>query len=234
MTQPPPDDPNQALAERYARRGGAERYHPLRPDVWQTLQERQRAMLGLLARAGWDDLATRRITELGCGSGGNLLELLRLGCRAEHLSALELLPQRQALARQVLPAATMLWLGDALRAPVPPGSQDLVLLFTVLSSVLDDAHQQRLADAAWQWLKPGGAVLCYDFAVDNPRNADVRAVPLRRLRELFPAARIRHRRVTLAPPLARWLCRWHPVLYTVFNGLPLLRTHRLAWIEKAP
>jgi hypothetical protein len=49
---------------------------------------------------------------------------------------------------------------------------------------------------------------------------------------LFPAGRITHRRVTLAPPLARAVCRLHPALYGVFNSLPLLRTHLLAWIAK--
>jgi SAM-dependent methyltransferase len=227
-------DPNQQLAERYARRGDPGRYHPLQPDVWRTLQERQRALFALLQAAGWQDLAPRRITELGCGSGGNLLELLRLGCRPEHLTGLELLPERHAQARALLPPAVTLRLGDALQAPIAPGSQHLVLLSTVLSSLLDDAHQQRIAAAAWAWLAPGGAVLSYDLRVDNPRNADVRGVPLSRLRALFPAAKMRSRRVTLAPPLARALCHVHPALYPVFNALPLLRSHLLVWIEKAP
>jgi hypothetical protein len=38
--------------------------------------------------------------------------------------------------------------------------------------------------------------------------------------------------VTLAPPLARAACRLHPALYPLLNALPLLRTHRLAWIGK--
>lgn len=230
---PPPRDENQALAERYARRGAADRYHPLQPDVWHTLQERQRAMLGLFARAGWHDLGARRIVEVGCGSGGNLLELLRLGCSPENLIGLELLSQRHAQARHVLPAATQVWLGDARLAPIAAASQDLVLLSTVFSSLLDDGVQQALADALWAWLKPGGAVLWYDFSVDNPGNRDVRGATLARVRRLFPEARVRHRRVTLAPPLARVLCRVHPALYAVFNCLPWLRTHRLAWIEKS-
>ncbi len=57
-------------------------------------------------------------------------------------------------------------------------------------------------------------------------------MPLARVAQLFPAARTTHRRVTLAPPLARLVCRLHPGLYTAFNALPLLRTHRLAWLEK--
>ncbi len=222
-----------AVAERYARRAGlAGRYDALRPDVWQRVQERQRALLRRLAAEGRHDLAALRLVEVGCGSGSNLLELLQWGFLPEHLSGLELLPERHAEARRRLPAATALWRGDASEAPVEAGSQDLVLQSTVFSSLLDDAFQQRLAEAMWSWLKPGGAVVWYDFVVNNPRNPDVRGVPVARIRELFPHARIAVDRVTLAPPVARRVCAWHPALYGLFNALPWLRTHRLAWIEK--
>jgi SAM-dependent methyltransferase len=221
-----------AVAERYARRGDAGRYSVLRPDVWQTLQERQRAMLGLFAQAGLHDLSRLTLLEVGCGAGGNLLELLRLGFAPAHLSGIELLPERLALARAVLPETLVLHGGNALDVPVPAESLDIVFVSTVFSSLLDDAYQPRLADTLWAWLKPGGAVLCYDFTVNNPSNADVRGVPLARLRTLFPHGPLRHRRVTLAPPLARAVCGVHPVLYAAFNTLPLLRTHALSWVEK--
>jgi hypothetical protein len=102
----------------------------------------------------------------------------------------------------------------------------------VFSSLLDDAFQRRLADAMWRWAKPGGGVLWYDFTVNNPRNADVRGVPLARVRELFPHGEVQARRITLAPPIARAVTRLHPSLYTLFNTVPLLRTHVLAWIAK--
>jgi len=221
-----------AVAERYARRGDAGRYSVLRPDVWQTLQERQRAMLGLFAQAGLHDLSRLTLLEVGCGAGGNLLELLRLGFVPAHLSGVELLPERLALARAVLPEAVVLHGGDALDAAVPDQALDIVFVSTVFSSLLDDAYQQRLSDVMWGWLKPGGALLWYDFTVNNPRNPDVRGVPLARLRELFPQGRVQYRRVTLAPPLARAVTRIHPSLYGWFNALPLLRTHVLAWIDK--
>jgi len=221
-----------AVAERYARRSGVDRYSALRPEVWQTLQERQRALLRLLVAQGMVDVSGLRLTEVGCGSGGNLLELLRLGFAPENLTGIELLPERFEASRQVLPAATTLLPGDATAAAIAPASQDLVLQSTVFSSLLDAAFQQRLADVMWSWLKPGGAVLWYDFTVDNPRNRDVRGVPLARLRALFPHGRVQARRVTLAPPLARVVCRWHPALYGFFNAVPLLRTHVLAWIDK--
>ncbi len=225
-------DEARKVADRYARRSGVDRYSALQPDVMQLLQERQRALLRTMAAHDLSDVSALRLVEVGCGSGGNLLELLRLGFAPEHLVGLELLADRHALARHALPQAAQVWLGDAARAPIAAGSQDLVLQSTVFSSLLDDAFQQRLADTMWSWLKPGGAVIWYDFTVNNPRNADVRGVPLARVRALFPQARISHRRVTLAPPLARAVCRVHPALYGVFNSLPFLRTHVLAWIVK--
>jgi hypothetical protein len=84
----------------------------------------------------------------------------------------------------------------------------------------------------WRWLAPGGAVIGYDFTVDNPRNPDVRGVPLARWRELFPHGRIDARKLTLAPPLARAACRIHPALHGWLDAMPWLRTHLLAWIAK--
>ncbi len=196
------------------------------------VHERQRALAKMFAERGAEDLAVLRLTEVGCGGGGNLLELLRMGFRADHLVGVDLLSERVSQARLALPAALALHEGDATTLEMPVESQDIVFVSTVFSSLLDDAFQQRLADAMWSWLRPGGAVLWYDFTFDNPRNPDVRGVPLARIRELFPQARIDARRVTLAPPIARRVCRIHPSLYTLFNALPLLRTHLLCWIQK--
>ncbi len=222
-----------AVAERYARRGSVGgRYSMLRPEVWQTVLERQRAMLRLFARLGWVDFSGIDAIEVGCGAGGNLLELLRFGFAPERLVGIELLSERLALASRVLPASVRLIPGDASTLTLPPQSARLVLQSTVFSSLLDDAFQQRLADAMWSWVAPGGGVLWYDFTVDNPRNPDVRGVPLRRLRELFPRARVQAQRVTLAPPLARLLCQVHAATYPIANSLPWLRTHILAWLAK--
>jgi len=223
-----------AVRDRYARRAPDDaRYRLTEPAALLALQERQRAMVGLFARHGFPDLGSLRLVEVGSGGGGNLLELLQLGFRPEHPAGVELLPERHAAARARLPEAVRLTCGDAVVAPVEPASVDIVLASTVFSSLLDDAFQQRLAAAMWRWLRPGGGVLWYDFTVDNPRNPDVRGVPAARIRALFPEARLESRRLTLAPPLARAVCRLHPGLYTLFNALPPLRTHLLCWLEKA-
>lgn len=239
---PPPDaaqaDDAEALAvaERYARRAAddprGERYHPLRAEVWQASQARQRALIALLNRHARKPLAELDLLEVGAGHGDKLLELVQLGFDPARLVANELLPERVTAARRRLPAATRLFDGDALALPLPDAGFDLVMQSMVFSSLLDDAVQQRLADRMWRWLRPGGAVIWYDFTWDNPRNPDVRGVPLSRLRSLFPQGRIEARRVTLAPPLARAVVRVHPALWRWFNALPPLRTHLLAWIHK--
>ena len=209
-------DEARAIAERYARREVGDRYHPLRPEIWQSRHDRERALIRLLRRHVQVPVAALDVLEVGCGHGDNLLELLRLGFDPARLVGNELLPERVRTALATLPR-----------------SFDLVVASTVFSSILDDSFQQRLAAAMWRWVRPGGAVLWYDFTLDNPRNTDVRAVPLRRLRELFPAARIDARRVTLAPPIGRHVVRLHPAAWRWFNALPLLRTHVLAWVGKA-
>lgn len=237
MSGPPDrsaDEEAAAVAARYAARDAradAQRYGLFDAAALQAQQERLRGVVALWRAHGWQDLAGRDLLEVGCGTGGNLLDLLRLGAEPQRLTGLELLADRVARARAVLPVSVRMIEGDAGEARIAPDSQDAVLVFTVFSSLLDPNVQQRLAAILWTWVRPGGGVLWYDFAVDNPRNADVRGVSIARLRALFPQARCTVRRATLAPPLARAAARVHSRGPAWLN-LPPLRTHRLCWLVK--
>ncbi len=205
----------------------------LNPSVWQGVQERQRALIALLARHAPASLSQLKVIEVGCGGGGNLLELLRMGFSPENMVGNELLPERAALARKNLPMACDVREGDATQLGFGDSSFDLVYQSVVFSSLLDDHFQQRLADEMWRWVKPGGAILWYDFIYNNPSNPDVRGVPLNRVRELFPAGEMNYQRTTLAPPISRRVTRIHPAMYGLFNALPFLRTHIICFIRKS-
>lgn len=174
----------------------------------------------------------KRALVIGCGEGSNLYELLRLGFLPENLVGNELLEHRARIARSGLPAATEVICGDATQLPSEIGVFDIVYQSTVFTSLLDDAFQEALAARMWSLVKPGGGVLWYDFTFDNPRNPDVRGVPLQRVRQLFPGAQIVDWRLTLAPPISRRVTKISPSLYGVFNLFPFLRTHILCWIKK--
>lgn len=224
----------QAVQARYARRDAAQdalRYQLMASaSALQAQQERLRALVRLWNAHGWGNLADLAITEVGCGAGGNLQDLLRLGASPAHLQGLELIAERAAQARAALPAAVHIAEGDATQAPVADGSQQAVLAFTLFSSLLDPDFRRHMAETLWRWTAPGGGVLVYDFIVDNPRNPDVRGVSLAELRRLFPAAQVQSRRITLAPPLARRLPA--ACLSPASALLYPLRTHRLTWLSK--
>ncbi|MFZ1569040.1 MAG: class I SAM-dependent methyltransferase [Thiolinea sp.] len=147
----------QLVVERYARRNMGDLYSMLRPEVLLGMQERQRAMLNLFKQdLGWHNMSDKTLLEVGCGSGGNLLDFLRFGFLPEHLSGSELLEERVAAALHWLPTAITIHSGDSTNADIADDSQDIVFQSVVFSSLLDDNFQQTLANKMWQWVKPGG------------------------------------------------------------------------------
>lgn len=207
-------------------------YSPLQAAVYLGMQEKERAIIRWINTCGIAPVEKKRVLEIGCGSGGNLLDLLRLGFQPENIVGNELLEERANTARNRLPAATKIILGDAAESDIPIDSFDIVFQSTVFTSILDTHFQSRLAAKMWELTKVGGGVLWYDFVYDNPRNPDVKGVPLRQIKTLFPNAKIYYWRLTLAPPISRLVTRLHPSMYSLFNLFPFLRTHILCWIEK--
>jgi SAM-dependent methyltransferase len=224
------------IRERYERRARADidaLYDPLQPAEYMSAQEKQRAFIRWIRECGIAPIASKRLLEVGCGTGDGLLGFIQLGFTPANLVAYELVEDRIAVARERLPIAVTLRLGDASQADLPGKSFDVVYQSTVFTSILDASVQERLASKMWELVAPGGGILWCDFVYDNPRNPDVRGVPIRRVRQLFPEGVLRKWRIGLAPPISRKLTRLHPALYGIANVFPFLRTHVLCWIQKA-
>jgi ubiquinone/menaquinone biosynthesis C-methylase UbiE len=122
--------------------------------------------------------------------------------------------------------------GDAGRLPWADGSFRLVISSTVFTSILADAVRERVAREIVRVLAPGGALLWYDFAVNNPSNRNVRKVSRAELRRLFPELSGKVKSVTLAPPLSRLISPRSWIVATLLEAVPLLRTHLLAVLVK--
>ena len=191
--------------------------------------ERERVLAALLPPAR---LAAARILEVGCGDGDVLAGLVRLGARADRVLGVDLLPDEIARARVRHPRLRFA-VANAEALEAADGAFDLVCLFTVFTSILDDAMATRVAAEVDRVLGPGGAVVWYDFRVDNPRNRHVRGIGRRRIRQLFPGYALHLRSLTVLPPLARRLGRATPWLYPVLARVPALRTHWLGLLRKA-
>lgn len=191
------------------------------------LHGRERALRDLLGDAGFLPLGTRRILEVGCGAGEWFPTFERLGHSREHLYGVDLDEERVARARQAAPGA-QLRVGDASALPWPDAHFDLVFQSTVFSSILDGDFRRRVAAEMRRTLKPGGAIVWYDFSYDNPKNRSVRGITRREVEALFPGLHGAFKRVTLAPPLARRLVPLSWTLSALLESMKLLNTHLLA------
>ncbi|HLZ44590.1 MAG TPA: class I SAM-dependent methyltransferase [Gemmatimonadales bacterium] len=196
-------------------------------------QERERNTLSLLTRYRALPLGEKAILEVGCGSGSWIHQLIRWGARPELVTGVDLLAERITRARQALPAAVHLECANAAQLPFANGAFDLVLQATMFTSVLDRELRRKIAGEMLRVLKSGGLIVWYDFSVNNPKNPDVSAVSKHEIKSLFPGCRVELRRVTLVPPVMRWLVQRSWLLAYTMSYLSPLCTHYLGGITKA-
>ena len=194
-------------------------------------EERKRVAAKMLHRAGVFPRSGHRCLEVGYGSLGWLGDLITWGIPETSLHGIELDAARACEAQRALPSAD-LRVGDATSMPWDSSFFDLVVVSTVFTSILDPQVRRSVAAEIIRVTRPGGAVLWYDFAVNNPRNQSVRKVGRKELTLFFPHFKQHIKSVTLAPPLARLLAKRSWTIATLLAAVPLVRTHLLAVLIK--
>lgn len=222
------------IIQEYARRTKelpADRYSWSLPYNRYAFHRLWDSAIDLLNRHGGFPLNGRRALDVGCGKGNWLVEFVQWGARPEDVSGIDLIEDRVEAARRSLPVSDIRC-GDATRLPWMNETFDLATQFTVFSSVLDDSSRASMAREMIRTLKPGGAVLWYDMAANNPSNPNVRGVGEQEIRALFPGCPMDIRRITLAPPVGRVAAGLSPALAALIESAAFLRTHRLAFIRK--
>ncbi len=196
-------------------------------------QELEQGISKLLMSNGIDSIASKTILDIGCGSGDKLGDLLKFGARPENLSGIDLLDWRVDDARRILPPGVRLECGNAEKLSFSDRSFDVVIQFTVFSSILDPHMKRNVASEMLRVLKEDGFVIWYDFFVRDPRNSDVRAITKNEIRQLFPGCQIDLRRITVAAPLVRLLAPYSWRLCYLLERIKVLDTHYLGLIRKS-
>ena len=219
--------------QRRAREVSSDRYAPWQPSAQFMVEGRNRAAALVLHELGVFPKPADQCLEVGFGALGWLSELIGWGVRESDLHGIELDPSRARRASEILPMAD-LRTGDAVKLPWNDNTFQLVIASTLFTSILDLKVRQLVAKEIQRVLAPGGALLWYDFAYNNPANPNVRGIGRAELKQLFPTLKGKIRTITLAPPLARLLAsRWW-TLATFLEAIPLLRTHLIAVLIKRP
>lgn len=191
---------------------------------------RERELREALSDHSFLPLTGRSLLEVGCGEGEWFATFERFGLDLSALAGIDLDDGRLVQARERAPHAD-LKAGDATQLPWAAATFDLVFQSTVFSSVLDAQVRSALAAEMLRVLKPGGALIWYDFAFNNPKNSNVKGMKRAELSRLFPHCRIDARKVTLAPPIARRLVPFSWGASALLQATRLLNTHLLAIIR---
>lgn len=209
----------------------ADLYAPWQPAENFILSERKCRAAALLHNAGKFPVVGDQCLEIGFGKLGWLADLLSWGLRETDLHGIELDEKRARLAQNALPNAD-LWIGDATKLPWESDFFKIVITSTVFSSILDPGVRKLIADEITRVLTPGGVLLWYDLAIDNPRNANVKGIDKNGLRGLFPSLTAHIQSITLAPPIVRFIAPRSQTLTALLSSIPMLRTHLLALLFK--
>jgi len=216
-------------ANRTHRLAGSDIYSIFNPANLFTYQQRQRDTLKLLRRNGFYPLGEHTILELGCGTGGVLLEYLTYNANPACLHGTDLLPVRVEKAHARL-SHLPLTCSDGQSLPYSNNTFDLVLQYTVFTSVLNDGVKANLAREMLRVLRPSGMVLWYDFWL-NPTNPQTLGIRPKEIRLLFPNCTFDFHRITIAPPIARRLAPVSWLVSAFLEKLTIFNTHYLAAIR---
>jgi ubiquinone/menaquinone biosynthesis C-methylase UbiE len=215
---------------RYDAPGGSPHWSLDNPGTAQMHRERERVLNGLLD-AWTPPWREGHLLDVGCGTGAVLGALAARGADRLRLHGVDLVAERVARARREHPGIQFREV-NAERLPFPDAAFDLVICFTVFSSILDAGMARRVADEVTRVTRVGGGLVWYDFRVAKPWNRATRGMSRAAVADLFPQYAVDLQTLTLLPLLARRLGRRTPTLYPLLARLPFLRTHYIGICRK--
>jgi ubiquinone/menaquinone biosynthesis C-methylase UbiE len=195
------------------------------------LDECQFKLRALLKNTGFFPMHSRRILDVGCGNGDRLASFESWGARPENLLGIDLIAERVRSARKNHPDIVF-EVANAEALPYADGAFDLVTVFTVFTSILDQRMKTNVCNEIRRVLAAGGGVVWYDFRMNNPLNRNVRGISRRQIQQMFPGFELNLEAVSLLPPLARRLGRLTNLLYAPLSSVPFLRSHYLGVLTK--
>jgi len=201
------------------------------PEDLFFIQERQRELLKLLKELEVKDLSGRLILDAGCGNGINLREFVMFGASPKNLCGIDILAPTIYRATQKSPDIDFLC-GNIADLPFPASHFDMVISFTVFTSILDNEIRENSAKEILRVLKPGGIIILHDFFWNNPFNPDVRGLKKSEIATLFSGCEIQIKKFALLPQITRRISPHSFLLCYLLEKIPLLRSHYLVSVKK--
>src|SRR6185312_5907818 len=124
------------------------------------------------------------VLDVGCGDGGNIFLLLRLGFKPTNLFGIDIQEDRIAKAKSKNPLIAF-QCADAARQDFPDNTFDLVMESALFIHLTDEILAKQIAEEMVRVTKLGGSLLIADWRYPKPGNPNYNAVSRRRIMHLF-------------------------------------------------
>jgi ubiquinone/menaquinone biosynthesis C-methylase UbiE/GNAT superfamily N-acetyltransferase len=157
-----------------------------------------------------------KLLDVGCGSGGNLFQLIRLGYKASNISGVDIQEENIEKIKDLYPQANF-YVCDASKMQFGNNTFDLVYESTVFSILPDDTLCKSIADEMIRVCKVGGYILLIDWRIPKPNNPNYNALTKKKLKNFFNVGTqtklITMEKGALIPPIGRFLSKNIPSIY---------------------
>lgn len=193
-----------------------------------TIQQRQRHLHQLLSQASLTDLRHKRVLEVGCGRGDVVREWGLFQVAEHNYYGIDLLERVQEAQKTY--SASRFAQADAQMLPFASGQFDLVIQYTMFTSILDHRIRAAAAREMQRILAPDGKIIWYDFWL-NPTNPNTQGIRKSDIQQLFAGRNCVFKRVTLAPPIARRLVPLSWDLALLLEKIRVLNSHWMVLID---
>lgn len=206
-------------------------YNSLVPMNNYFVISREKSLLQLLYKYIGTDISKIKVLDVGFGSGGDILNLVKYGFEVTNVSGVEVLTGQVKKLKEILPSAN-LQLTESFTLPFKDNCMDLILQSTVLSSILDFNSRKELAGEMYRVAKPDGKIFSYDIRIFNPWNKNVTKIDKTEINKLFPQAKTAFYSTTLNPVIVRKIGKFSTLLCEILDKIPFLCSHYYTVIEK--
>ncbi len=169
-----------------------------------------------------DNFSSLKVLDVGCGEGGSLLNLIRLGFDPSNLTGIDILEDMIQRAKEKFPNIKFFH-GDAAVLPFPDCHFDLVMESTMFVQLTDDALSRSIATEMIRAAKSNGFIMLVDWRYSKPWDRKYMGLSRKRLNCLFEVGKsttlLTVKKGAIIPFAGRFISKCCPAVYFLLQAL---------------
>jgi len=165
---------------------------------------------------------TAKVLDVGCGAGGGVINLIRLGFSPSNIYGIDILRDRIAEAKVRFPNINWIY-GDASCMKFENNFFECVMESTMFIQITDDELSGKIAKEMIRVTKTGGYILLIDWRYSHPFKKEYKGLSKKRIASLFSVGSktsiFKIYRGALVPPVGRFVSKNIPSIYFTLQSL---------------